>query len=145
MCVVLIHPNVLADKLRFQQAFVAKMREAGAWLGPLGEFAAWWEARDGVQVGVDAAAGRARVILRSAVPVKGLALQLPTDWRIAPASSLAEAQSIEARLARGESWHRFGRSQALREWMQLDTRLRRHGGFAGITIQSFEAFEAAPA
>ena len=55
------------------------------------------------------------------------------------------AQSIEAQLARGESWHRFGRSQALREWQKLDTRLRRHGGFSGVTIQSFEAFEAAPA
>ena len=106
MCVVLIHPNVLADKLRFQQAFVAKMREAGAWLGPLGEFAAWWEARDGVQVDVEAAAGRARVILRSAVPVKGLALQLPAGWRIAPASSLAATAGVHGHwvdLPAGES------------------------------------------
>ena len=55
------------------------------------------------------------------------------------------AQSIESQLARGESWHRFGRNHALREWIQLDTRLRRHAGFAGITIQSFEAFESASA
>ncbi|MBC7471327.1 MAG: polysaccharide deacetylase family protein, partial [Ramlibacter sp.] len=106
MCVVLIHPNVLADKLRFQQAFVAKMREAGAWLGPLGEFAAWWEARDGVQVDVEAAAGRARVILRSAVPVKGLALQLPVGWRIVPGSSLAATAGVHGHwvdLPAGES------------------------------------------
>ncbi len=54
------------------------------------------------------------------------------------------AQSIESQLARGESWHHYGRERALREWLRLAARLERHGGFAGITIQSFEAFDVAP-
>ena len=54
------------------------------------------------------------------------------------------AQSIEPELARGESWHRQGRAHALREWERLATGLRRHPGFSGLTVQSFEAFDAAP-
>jgi hypothetical protein len=91
---VLIHPGVLADKLRFQQAFVSRMREAGAWIGSLGEFARWWEARDGVQVDVEADGGPTRLVLHSPVAIKGLALQLPAGWRLAVGSPLVAAQGV---------------------------------------------------
>jgi hypothetical protein len=94
MCMVLIHPGVLADKLRFQQAFVSRMREAGAWIGSLGEFAHWWEARDGVQVDVEADGGPTRLVLHSPVAIKGLALQLPAGWRLAVGSPLVAAQGV---------------------------------------------------
>jgi len=66
--------------------------------------------------------------------------------RDAAASTLAIglAQSIESQLANGESWHRHGRAHALRQWEALAAGLRRHPGFAGITVQSFEAFDSAP-
>ena len=94
MCVVLIHPEVLADKLRFQQAFVARMREGGAWIGSLGEFAPWWEARDGVEVDVEADGGPARLVLRSPVAINGLALQLPAGWRLAADSRLLATPGV---------------------------------------------------
>lgn len=106
MCVVLIHPNVLDDKLRFQQAFVARMREAGAWLGPLGEFAHWWEARDQVQVDVDSAGARPRLLLRAPTAVAGLALQLPPGWRIADGASVhasAAAHGVSLDLPAGQT------------------------------------------
>ncbi len=106
MCMLLIHPNVLEDKLRFQEIFVARMRDAGAWIGPLGEFAPWWEARDGVQVDVETSAGQPRIVLRSRVAVKGLALQLPTGWRIAAGSPLAATSGVHGQwvdLPAGES------------------------------------------
>ncbi len=94
MCMVLIHPEVLADKLRFQQLFVARMRQDGAWIGSLGEFAPWWEARDGVQVDVEADGGPTRLVLRSPVAIKGLALQLPAGWRLATGSPLAATPGV---------------------------------------------------
>ena len=106
MCMLLIHPNVLADKQRFQETFVAQMREAGAWIGSLGEFAPWWEARDGVQVDVETVAGQPRIVLRSPVSIKGLALQLPQGWRIAVGSPLAAISGVHGEsvdLPAGES------------------------------------------
>ena len=94
MCMVLIHPDVVADKLRFQQAFVARMRDTGAWIGPLGEFARWWEARDGVQVDVHQDDGVLRLVMRSAVAIRGLALQLPEGWRLAAGSMLQATPGV---------------------------------------------------
>lgn len=88
LCVVLIHPNVLDDKLRFQEAFVSAMRQRGAWFGTLGEFGAWWQARDGVQIDVTPgdATQAPRLRLNTPQAVRGLALQLPEGWQ-APARS----------------------------------------------------------
>ncbi|MBG9387516.1 polysaccharide deacetylase family protein [Caenimonas aquaedulcis] len=89
MCVLLIHPNVMDDKLRFQHSFVARMKEAGAWIGPLGEFARWWEARDGIQADVQVADGTPRVLVRSPAAIKSLPLHLPKGWRVAASSPVA--------------------------------------------------------
>lgn len=81
MCMVLVHPNVLDDKLRFQERFIAAMRQQQAWIGPLGDFADWWRARDAVQVDVVAAGGRMQLRLTAATAIRGLPLQLPAGWR----------------------------------------------------------------
>lgn len=83
LCTVLIHPNVLDDKLRFQQAFVAAMRRRDAWIGPMSEFAAWWAARDQVAVDVDKGSSPPIVRLTAAQAVAGLPLQLPVGFRLA--------------------------------------------------------------
>lgn len=83
MCVVLIHPNVLDDKLRFQEQFVARMKEHGAWIGPLGEFAGWWGARDLVEVDVDTGGAAPVLRLKAPQPIAGLPLQLPAGLRLA--------------------------------------------------------------
>ena len=88
LCVVLIHPNVLDDKLRFQEAFVTAMQQRGAWFGTLGEFGAWWQARDGVQIDVIPGPGATDLRLRLTAPqaIRGVALQLPHGWRAAEGS-----------------------------------------------------------
>jgi len=89
MCVVLIHPNVLDDKLRFQQQFVERMKERDAWIGPLGEFAAWWTAREQVEVDVDTGGTAPVLRLNTGQPIAGLPLQLPAGLRLAGGSARA--------------------------------------------------------
>lgn len=89
MCVVLIHPNVLDDKLRFQQQFVARMKERDAWIGPLGEFAGWWAAREQVEVDVDTGGAAPVLRLTARSPIAGLPLQLPPGLRLAGTNARA--------------------------------------------------------
>lgn len=91
LCVVLIHPNVLEDKLRFQEKLVAAMQARGAWIGTLGDYAAWWAARDGVEVDVEPAGERLRVRLNAPAAVTGLPVQWPAGWRLAAGEVAARA------------------------------------------------------
>lgn len=79
--VVLIHPNVTAEKLRFLKEFSERMRDR-AWWGTLKEFGLWWSARDGVEADVVAAEGRRVLRVSSPRPVEGLGLRLPEGTSI---------------------------------------------------------------
>ena len=72
---ILIHPNVLDDKLRFLQEFTSLVRDK-AWWGTLAEFGGWWEARDLVEVDVVNYDGARYLRLSSPSAVKGLGLRL---------------------------------------------------------------------
>ncbi|HRY80006.1 MAG TPA: hypothetical protein P5313_06300 [Spirochaetia bacterium] len=80
--VILIHPNVTAEKLRFLRAFSERMREK-AWWGTLREFGDWWTARDGVESDVVPSGDRRVLRLSSPLPVRGLGIRLPEGFRIA--------------------------------------------------------------
>ena len=80
--VVLIHPNNVEDKLRFEQAFVPEWR-GKAWFGTLGDFGRWWEARDSAGVDVAMTGTEGVLALTLAKPVQGLVLKVPTGWIIA--------------------------------------------------------------
>ena len=82
--VILIHPNVTAEKLRFLKAFSERMREK-AWWGTLREFGDWWTARDGVEADVVRSGDRRILRLSSPLPVRGLGIRLPEGFRIAAA------------------------------------------------------------
>jgi len=58
--VVLIHPDITGHKLRFEERLIDHYADR-LWIGSLGEFGAWWEARsratfdfDGTDLTVDA-------------------------------------------------------------------------------------------
>ncbi|TFG81738.1 MAG: hypothetical protein E4H20_09165 [Spirochaetales bacterium] len=74
--VVLIHPNVVAEKLRFLKDFTVRLRDR-AWWGTLAEFGSWWEARDGVEADIVVRDGQRILRLRAGSPVPGLGLKLP--------------------------------------------------------------------
>ena len=79
--VILIHPNVTAEKLRFLKEFSERMRNR-AWWGTLKEFGRWWSARDGVEADVAVTEGRRVLRLSSPVSIEGLGLTLPEGTSI---------------------------------------------------------------
>jgi hypothetical protein len=72
---ILIHPNVTDDKLRFLREFTERVRDK-AWWGTLAEFGAWWEARDRVELDVLYRDGVRFLRLASPLAVQGLGLKL---------------------------------------------------------------------
>lgn len=90
--VVLIHPNVTAEKLRFLKEFSERMRDR-AWWGTLRDFGEWWSARDGVEADVVRTDGRRVLRLTSSAPVEGFGLRLPEGASI-PAAREANGLAI---------------------------------------------------
>ena len=77
--VVLIHPNVTDYKLKFEQGFVAALRDS-AWFGTVATFGRWWAARDAVSCDVATADGTTTLHLVAPQPIDGLAIDVPADW-----------------------------------------------------------------
>ncbi|MGD0884202.1 MAG: polysaccharide deacetylase family protein [Thermodesulfovibrionales bacterium] len=82
--VVLIHPDVLAEKFEFERKFIPAVKDF-SWFGSLRDLGGWWSARD--QIGVDVtSSGNERIVLLT-VPehISGLALQVPRGFRFVSA------------------------------------------------------------
>lgn len=78
--VVLIHPDVLGQKLEFQKKLVAALKDS-AWMGSIGEFGEWWAARDALEVDViNSGEQTVTVKLVSKTHITGLPVEVPNDW-----------------------------------------------------------------
>lgn len=77
MMVVLIHPNVFEDKMDFLKQLLPYAKSSDVWMGSLGQFGAWWAARD--QVGVDVRDIDGKTVLEVNAPESGanIILRLP--------------------------------------------------------------------
>ncbi|MCP9470493.1 MAG: hypothetical protein NNA31_10900 [Nitrospira sp.] len=73
---VLIHPNILDHKLRFEVGLIEALK-ATAWIGALDEFGSWWRGRDHVEVDVLETNDGLRLRLTAQEPVSGLTVLLP--------------------------------------------------------------------
>jgi peptidoglycan/xylan/chitin deacetylase (PgdA/CDA1 family) len=91
--VLLIHPNNLDDKLRFEKAFVQPWI-GRAWFGTLGGFGRWWEARDRAGVDVALSPGAATIRLTLPLGISDLQLRVPMGWT-QPAISQGTARAPE--------------------------------------------------
>jgi hypothetical protein len=80
--VILIHPNVLDFKLRFEQGFVTAMRDS-AWFGTVSGFGRWWAARDAVACDVTQDGATTTVHLVAPHAIDSLPLALPAAWHYA--------------------------------------------------------------
>jgi peptidoglycan/xylan/chitin deacetylase (PgdA/CDA1 family) len=79
--VVLIHPNIVGDKLEFEKGFVHGMRDR-AWFGSVSEFGDWWAARNEVAVDATGSGADVRVRIRAPRRIDGLGLRLPAGWTV---------------------------------------------------------------
>lgn len=101
--VVLIHPNIVGHKLRFERELVDALR-ARAWFGTVSEFGQWWNARDAVEVDLMPAVATAdalpaaalRLHLHAPLPLSGLTLQLPAGRCPLPTPLLRSCQDGKA-------------------------------------------------
>jgi hypothetical protein len=98
--VVLIHPDILGQKLDFEKRFVQAQGD-GVWYGSVEQFGGWWAARD--MVAADAAEKGGRVVLSLAVPqpLQGLTLEIPEHLSLVSAPPGVSVQRLGTRLVLG--------------------------------------------
>jgi Polysaccharide deacetylase len=77
--VVLIHPNVIDYKLKFEQGFVTALRPT-AWFGTVSQFGHWWAARDGVACDVITEGATITLRLTSREAIAGVPIVVPATW-----------------------------------------------------------------
>ncbi len=82
--VLLIHPDVLDQKLEFEKKFVESQGD-GVWYGSVNQFGEWWGVRDQVQVDAIEKGGRVVLTLSAPQPINGLTLDLPDAWSLVAA------------------------------------------------------------
>ena len=80
--VILIHPDILGQKLEFEKKFVEAQGDH-VWYGSVNQFGEWWAARDQVRVESLEKGGRVVLTLTAPQPVSGLTLELPQGWSLA--------------------------------------------------------------
>ena len=78
---ILIHPNVLEEKMTFEQGLVNALKDK-AWFGSLGEYGRWWEARDAAETDVLVQGQLRQVRLRLPQAVEELPLEVPAGWML---------------------------------------------------------------
>ncbi len=81
LMVILIHPNILDHKLKFEQEFIAAVRPF-SWLTDLHDFAEWWMARNEVTVDVSDAGGAAKMMIQAPREIEGLTVVPPRGWKL---------------------------------------------------------------
>lgn len=76
MAVILIHPNVVGDKLGFERRLIAAWKDR-AWMGTLADFGSWWAARDQLDADLVQENGRWVLKVASRDAVKDLVVLTP--------------------------------------------------------------------
>ncbi|HKY02877.1 MAG TPA: polysaccharide deacetylase family protein [Burkholderiales bacterium] len=83
--VLLIHPDVLDQKLEFERRLIEALRDK-AWFGSMATFGEWWATRDGVQIDAERDATGLRIRIHAPAPIEGLVLQPPAGLRCVASS-----------------------------------------------------------
>ncbi len=78
--VVLIHPNVVGDKLEFERRLVDAVRDR-AWFGSISDYGSWWAARNAAEIDVTEAGANRTVHVHAPGRIDGLTLTVPAGWR----------------------------------------------------------------
>lgn len=84
--VLLVHPNVVGEKLAFEQQLVAAVRPY-TWFGSIDGYGRFWAARDALQLSVTPVTRTsATITLTAPQAITGLTLELPVGWQLEPGS-----------------------------------------------------------
>jgi len=92
LLVVLIHPNVTAEKFDYERDLADSLKTE-AWFGSVDQFGPWWAMRDQIKVDVTASdSSSATVTLDPRWPTKGIAIDVPDQWRLVADGRVAARQ-----------------------------------------------------
>ena len=86
---ILIHPNILGHKFRFQEAYIKHFKDE-AWFGTMSEFGDWWSARSKVEVDIQDIGNLIKVSLTVPEAIEGLELVLPFGYEFISSPSVQE-------------------------------------------------------
>lgn len=95
--VVLIHPNILGHKLEFEQGFYDAVKP-WAWFGSIKQFGDWWSARNALALAVKKDGASCELTVEALQPMEGLAVEVPENWALAPASAQLNTANQVGRL-----------------------------------------------
>jgi hypothetical protein len=113
--VVLIHPDILDQKLEFEKRFVESVKSF-AWFGSVSQFGQWWAARNALAADVSTEGDTCVLTLQLPNPMAGLTVHVPAGWTLAEhdaqlASAEQVGQAVIVREARGTITLHFSRSR----------------------------------
>jgi hypothetical protein len=94
LCTVLIHPDVFDDKFAFLQQFIARAKSMDVWFGTIAQFGDWWSARNGVTLDAQRDAGGYMLTLNAPRAIQGLALEVPSGWKLQTAQHAAQKGNL---------------------------------------------------
>jgi hypothetical protein len=90
--VLLIHPNVTAEKLAYERDLADSLKNEG-WFGSIDQFGPWWAMRDHIKVDVAATDSlSATVTLDPKWATKGVAIEIPEHWQLVADPALEARQ-----------------------------------------------------
>ncbi|MFC1754771.1 polysaccharide deacetylase family protein [Thermoproteota archaeon] len=94
---ILIHPNIVGDKLAFEKKFVDAVKDF-SWFGTLAEFGHWWSARNNIQLDVSNQGNSYIVHLNVPNPIKGLTLTIPDRYQFLSSTPKLNLKQLKNKL-----------------------------------------------
>lgn len=79
ICVVLIHPDVIDYKLKFEKEFIEGVKPI-SWLGSMSDFGDFWSARNKISLDITEDSNTKQINMHIPEPIYGITLTLPKDW-----------------------------------------------------------------
>jgi hypothetical protein len=87
--IVLIHPTESTGKLQFAEGLVTALQDS-AHFSTIGNLGRWWAARAALQMAVTRQDSAVEIALQGALPIEGLALEVPTGWTLEPTDGVTQ-------------------------------------------------------
>ncbi len=98
---ILIHPNVLGHKYRFEESYIKHFRES-CWFGTVSEFGDWWSARSNIQVDIEDLGNLIKVKLTVPTEINGLEIITPFGYEFNSAPSITNIKKTSKGLVLGK-------------------------------------------
>jgi hypothetical protein len=93
--VILIHPNITGQKLKFEDKFLSKIKTiAPIWFGTLEEYGNWWQARDQIRLDVINKGQTQIVTISAPLEISGLTLNVPNNFKYISNNSKLDVTQI---------------------------------------------------